>query len=257
MNSTLNTITSANIEHPASSFQLWSEYDGCLYFDKPGTTLETSLFGFQNKSLEQVRTFEIPSLGTLFGFVVQGEARLSNDQVSWTVQHGQWFCIPSSVQGQLSPNSKLVIVMRHNYRGLYTMGGPVEPKGRLRYIDGCSDTLLLGPPMLGDPCFNLLHFPAHVRQTPHTHPSTRMGMVISGKGYCEYGDHRVALNVGDIFHIPAETIHNFCTEEDTLNVVAYHPDSDWGPEHEDHPMINRTWVDGKKIATHSDLSLFN
>ena len=24
-------------------------------------------------------------------------------------------------------------------------------------------------------------------------------------------------------------------------VLAYHPDSDCGPTHEDHPMLNRTW----------------
>jgi hypothetical protein len=27
-------------------------------------------------------------------------------------------------------------------------------------------------------------------------------------------------------------------------VVAYHPDSDYGPTHEAHPMINRTVVRG-------------
>jgi hypothetical protein len=29
-----------------------------------------------------------------------------------------------------------------------------------------------------------------------------------------------------------------------LRVIAYHPDSDFGPTHEDHPMINRTMVGG-------------
>jgi hypothetical protein len=29
-----------------------------------------------------------------------------------------------------------------------------------------------------------------------------------------------------------------------MRVVAYHPDSDFGPQDEDHPMINRTIVDG-------------
>jgi hypothetical protein len=32
-----------------------------------------------------------------------------------------------------------------------------------------------------------------------------------------------------------------------MDVVPYHPDSDWGPSHEEHPMVNRTLVGGKKI----------
>jgi hypothetical protein len=31
-------------------------------------------------------------------------------------------------------------------------------------------------------------------------------------------------------------------------VMAYHPDSDFGPEDENHPMINRTIVDGMSAA---------
>ena len=29
-----------------------------------------------------------------------------------------------------------------------------------------------------------------------------------------------------------------------MDVVAYHPDSDTGPTHDDHPMLNRTIVEG-------------
>jgi quercetin dioxygenase-like cupin family protein len=230
----------------APVFQLWSTFNGLLHIDDTDKALASSLFGFHNDS-DYPESFAMPSLGTFFGFVSHGQVMISNQKISWLVTQGQWFCIPDGCTGILSPRTKLVAVAKHNYHGLYAMGGPVEPRGRLRYIDGCSDTLLIAPPLLGDPCFNLLHFPPGIRQTPHTHPSTRMGMVIGGKGVCEFEDKTVALNVGDIFHIPTGRIHNFCTEGHTLDVVAYHPDSDWGPEHEDHPMINRTWVDGKKI----------
>lgn len=231
-------------------FQLWSSFSGCLHTDDTNTTLASSLFGFQNDS-DQLKTFELPDLGTFFGFVTSGQVVLANEKITWSVTQKQWFCIPTGFTGTMHSGTKLVAIAKHDYHGLYAMGGPVEPHGRLRYIDGCSDTLLIAPPVLGDPCFNLLHFPPGIRQTSHTHPSTRMGMVMSGKGICEFGDKIIALNPGDIFHIPADTVHNFCTEEDVLNVVAYHPDSDWGPEHEDHPMINRTWVDGKKIQLQS------
>jgi hypothetical protein len=33
-----------------------------------------------------------------------------------------------------------------------------------------------------------------------------------------------------------------------MTVIAYHPDSDFGATHEDHPMINRTMVDGISAA---------
>jgi hypothetical protein len=29
-----------------------------------------------------------------------------------------------------------------------------------------------------------------------------------------------------------------------MDVIAFHPDSDFGPEDENHPMINRTIVNG-------------
>ena len=32
-----------------------------------------------------------------------------------------------------------------------------------------------------------------------------------------------------------------------MDVIAYHPDSDWGPTHREHPMLNRTLVKGEKI----------
>ena len=33
-------------------------------------------------------------------------------------------------------------------------------------------------------------------------------------------------------------------KNESLRVVAFHPDSDFGPEHDFHPMINKTIVDG-------------
>ena len=128
------------------------------------------------------------------------------------------------------------------------MGGPIEAMGRLRYIDGCSDTLLCAPPLLGDPCLNLLHFPKNIEQTEHTHPSTRAGIVADGSGCCATPDGEYPLRPGCLFYIPSDGLHRFFTHETTtLNVIAYHPDSDWGPTHENHPTLNRTWVHGLKV----------
>ena len=34
--------------------------------------------------------------------------------------------------------------------------------------------------LLGDPCLNLLHIPPSTRQSAHTHPSIRVGLIVSG-----------------------------------------------------------------------------
>jgi hypothetical protein len=48
-----------------------------------------------------------------------------------------------------------------------------------------------------------------------------------------------------LFCIHPEGKHKFRTGPDSpMRVLAYHPDSDFGPTDQDHPMINRTMVDG-------------
>jgi len=57
-----------------------------------------------------------------------------------------------------------------------------------------------------------------------------------------------------IWIIPQGVVHSFHTADSgqELNVVAYHPDTDHGPEDETHPMLNRTWVDGQKVDNTTD-----
>jgi hypothetical protein len=38
--------------------------------------------------------------------------------------------------------------------------------------------------------------------------------------------------------------HSFQTFDEAMDVIAFHPDSDFGPQDEFHPMINRTIVGG-------------
>jgi quercetin dioxygenase-like cupin family protein len=85
----------------------------------------------------------------------------------------------------------------------------------------------------------------HGDQTAHTHPSMRVGMVIEGSGTCVTPDQKYNLSPGKIFIIHEEGHHKFKTAPGKhLTIVAYHPDSDFGPVDEDHPMINRTMVEG-------------
>ena len=124
----------------------------------------------------------------------------------------------------------------------------MEARGRLQYIDGCSDTLLISPVLRGEACLNLLYLPPDTRQTAHTHPSFRAGIVVAGSGVCRTENARVELRRGDIFAIEPDGLHGFHTAGESLTVIAFHPDSDFGPWHDDHPMVNRTIVDGRSAA---------
>ena len=230
-----------------TGFQFWDEYWGLLSDDKD-PRFTTKIFGFENVSNANRKIAEVPNDGAIFGYVCQGKITVSDFRIQWLLASEQWFALPSGCSVLLGKSSRVLIVQRLKFKGLYAMGGPIEELGRLKYIDGCSDTLLCSPPLLGDPCLNLLHFPGGIDQTAHTHPSTRVGIVARGTGNCITPESVTALKPGRIFCIPKDEIHSFQTMSDIpMDIIAYHPDSDWGPTHEDHPMVNRTLVQGAKI----------
>lgn len=179
---------------------------------------------------------------TYFGFVYSGECLISSRQGEFTLAAGMFFSVPD---GATITGGKGILIEKECCRGSFMLGGPVEPWGRLKYIDGCTDSLLIPPVKKGEPCLNALYFPQGVNQTMHTHPSVRIGIVSKGKGVCRFNNGEQVLEPGMIFVIPALGEHAFSTDDDELIVIAYHPDSDCGPEDEDHPMINRTIVNGK------------
>ena len=104
----------------------------------------------------------------------------------------------------------------------------------------------------------------------HTHPSHRIGMVASGRGVCKTPFGNLDLEKDMIFIIKewdggsfskgidgemyANGLHAFKTESDSvMNVVAFHPDSDFGATDINHPMINRTIVDGVSANSIDDI----
>lgn len=157
----------------------------------------------------------------------------------------------------------------NKYRAYNTFGGYIESEGRLKYIDGCTDSLLIPPVKLGDPCLNHLHFPDKIDQTQHTHPSHRIGIVAKGNGECITPFGNLPLTKGMIFVIKewdgetyAEGLdgntypigqHAFKTFNETMDVIAFHPDSDFGATDIEHPMINRTIVDGVSASKLDDI----
>lgn len=181
---------------------------------------------------------------TNYGYVYSERAIISCDAShSFFVLHpGMYFSLPGT--GSLLGEGQGIVITLLGCKGVFSVGGPIEPEGRLRYIDGCKDSLLIPPVVKGDPCLNALYFPPGINQTPHTHPSMRIGMIVSGSGEYITLDKIIPLEPGQVFVIPAGALHSFRTTDQPMVVVAWHPDSDYGPDHEDHPMINRTWIDG-------------
>lgn len=178
---------------------------------------------------------------TFYGFVLS-ETIIQTNSGDFVVGDGMYFSVPKHCQ-LLGGHG--IIIERIGHVGVFSLGGPIESTGRLKYIDGCTDSLLIPPIKLGDPCLNALYFPAGIDQTMHTHPSMRVGVVVSGHGECVTPDEFIPLKPGTVFIIHQEGQHKFRTlNSDGMVVIAYHPDSDYGPRDEEHPMINRTIVNG-------------
>jgi quercetin dioxygenase-like cupin family protein len=215
-------------------FQLFNLASDCLS-ELCDEKFPTAFYAWNSDSIE------LSGEATHFGYVSKGEARLKTTQGNFNLREGMFFCVPNNLQ---ISGGEGIIVSRLGYHGMFLLGGAIENNGRLRYIDGCRDTLLIPPMLKGDPCFNALYFPKNITQTPHTHPSVRVGIVAKGNGECVTPDGNFQLKAGSAFMISPEALHSFNTYDEEMVVIAYHPDSDFGATHEDHPMVNRTMVGG-------------
>ncbi|HMI92490.1 MAG TPA: AraC family ligand binding domain-containing protein [Polyangiales bacterium] len=201
---------------------------GCLY--ELGSLRVHSLGGGQ-LALEPGHTYWL--LVTADGCVCE----LADDRVQLRAERYLVGCGPGLVRG-----GQGLVIEQRDYQRVRQWGGPLEPLGRLRYVDGCTDSLLVCPPRSGDACLNHLHIPAHTRQSEHSHPSLRLGVIARGEGVCRTAAGETALHAGLGWLIPPGLVHGFSTTERSLDVLAWHPDSDFGPTDGDHPMLNRTFL---------------
>lgn len=180
---------------------------------------------------------------TTYGFVLNGTVDFGQNRIAQT---GQYFSIWTKTPEEFRVNGTAVFFCRMGYKGQNVIGGPIESSGRLCYIDGCSDSLLIYPPRLGDPSLNALYFPAGISQTFHIHPSIRLGVVVDGEGFSNVMVNGVEeerpLKKGDLFCIEERETHRFRTTNSHMTVVPYHPDGDWGPTDHNHTMLNRTYI---------------
>jgi len=122
--------------------------------------------------------------------------------------------------------------------------------GNLSYIDGGTNTTAVNPGRLGDPVVNYVHFPAGMKQTLHTHPSHRVGMVLQGRGLIELDDGEFPLKQGDVFFMQRNVLHNFTCPYENEDVVlfVFAPDSGTGPTDEVNPLKIRTYVGQQRYA---------
>jgi hypothetical protein len=194
-----------------------------------------------------------------FGCVIKGRVLLTrpvsrNYASSTVIYYKNEFFSVSNCHGILvEPNSIICLIKVNNYQ-TPCMSGNIEPYGRLKYIDGAYNSLLMSPPKKGDPCLNALYMKGKIDQTPHTHPSTRIGAILRGQVTVRIWDsegedaqvtQELRLSRGDVWFMDRDTVHSFHTEnDDDMALFAFHPDSDFGPTDEEAPMINRTIVDG-------------
>ena len=177
-----------------------------------------------------------------------GYTQLTIDGKSQNLEAGQYFAFSVNHEMSATVTDKLFLVVRLGYR-VPNQVGWIETKGRLSYIDGCSDSLLVFPARLGDSSLNLLYFPEGINQSFHTHPSLRLGCVVSGAGFAQHGkkgkEEEVALLPGVSFCLQEQEHHRFRTTDSSMTVIAFHPDGDWGPTDHNHSMINRTYLSDK------------
>ncbi len=239
----------------SDGFHTWEHYFGLL-----AKTEDTAVYGFENESEERPSVFHVPDHGGCFGYVQEGSIQIygpadGDRRFIRTLAAGEWFSTRSGFTAQVTNREKYRVAVFQNLEHLGTLtSGLVELTGRLAYIDGCRDSILHPPLYFGRPCLNALYMPEGVNQTMHTHPSTRAGFIINGGAICETPHHQHALRQGMIFLLDKDSQHKFRTDHGqdiTLRLVAYHPDSDYGPTDEEHPMLNRTIVDGVS-AKHLD-----
>ncbi len=188
--------------------------------------------------LESARTFDDIAT-TVYGVVVTGRATVRTAGIVAQLEAGSFFALPGPCE--VDARESVMIVERIGHRAIPCIGR-IENRGRLVYIDGCSDTILCAPARLGDPVLNHLHFPARTEQSIHVHPTRRLGVVVRGRGTAFGVGWTETLEPGVAFSIEEHERHAFRTQGESMDVVAFHPDSDWGPTDAAHPMLNRTYV---------------
>lgn len=184
------------------------------------------------------------SNSTVYG-VCLAETKIQYDSSLFTLQAESYFSLSitsTTKKFLVDSTGNVALFIRYGFKSLNQIGLNCEESGRLTYIDGCTDSALISPPRYGDPSLNLLCFPAATLQSFHRHPTLRFGVILSGSGFADLNNKSHPLKKGDAFLIEENELHRFKTESKSMRLIAFHPDSDFGPKDNDHAMLNRTYL---------------
>ncbi|MDW8307718.1 MAG: AraC family ligand binding domain-containing protein, partial [Leptospiraceae bacterium] len=218
------------------TMELYNAYEKDVVIDRSRSMYPSMLF---SRKMSAGDSHVVNRVGSAFyGYVLSGRFRIASqhgDLVA-VVGAGAYYVINNHVDINCEDAGVIVLIERLGYQAMQQVG-LVERKGRLSYIDDCSDSLLCAPARAGDPCLNHLHFPPGILQAQHTHPTIRLGVIARGRGKVWGPGYEQDLLTGDVFCLEEGERHSFKTDQDTMDVIAYHPDSDWGPTDGQHPML--------------------
>lgn len=175
-------------------------------------------------------------------FILSGQSQLRTPNLSVAGKYA------ACIAGELTVDGSAALVIDlPGYRAAEDRVAflPFENQlGNLSYIDGCSNSNLIDPARNGHPCVNYLYFPPDTVQTFHTHPSVRVGIVLSGEGEAVIsGGKSETLKPGVAFMLERHTKHRFVTGGHNMSLLVFHPDSEDGPRDEANPMKTRTYLE--------------
>ncbi|CAK9039016.1 unnamed protein product [Durusdinium trenchii] len=123
---------------------IWGSYFGPLFSccdAVDGLTRRSTLFGFENLSMEHCKLTECEiarKTGAVFIYVSCGATTLTDQYGVLELHAGQYGVTMAPVHLCLAKGTRLVAIHSEPFTALRSFGGPVEPQGRLRYVDGCS-----------------------------------------------------------------------------------------------------------------------
>jgi len=209
-----------------------------------------SMYPCEGHLITSEKAFSLPvyaRYSSIYGYAF-GDVELIIDGRVRKLETGQYFAFFVKDHCTITTSASVFVVVRLGYKVPDQMGW-VEDQGRLTYIDGCSDSLLVYPSRMGDSSLNFLYFPPGITQSFHLHPSVRLGCVARGTGFSTYGSAtartEVPLEAGKMFCLEEQEMHRFRTAGSSMTVIAWHPDGDWGPTDHNHTMLNRTYLQQK------------
>ena len=178
---------------------------------------------------------------------------MQTDQVQGSLAHNSFAAAQTTndVNFKVMPNNTVCIIdflgLKMNDERIFKVKSGSQ--GNLSYMDGGTNTTAVNPGRLGLPVINYVHFPAGMQQTLHTHPSHRIGLILTGHGEVELDNNKIfPLAPGDVFFMERNTLHNFmCNDGEDVTLFVFAPDSGTGPTDEVNPLKVRTYVGQQRV----------